>query len=139
MTSQLVTVSALLEFLTGLALVLVPDTMIALLFGAKADPVSRMIARVCGVALISISIACWAARTGPDSRARLGTIRAITFYNLGAGLLLVASAATGKFHGIVIWSVGLLHLALAVAFIISRGSAEIGENGDQHRQITGEK
>src|SRR4029450_7543201 len=110
MTSQLITVSALLEFLTGLALILVPDFTIALLLGAEADSVARMVSRICGVALISISIACRAARTGADSESRIGTIRAITFYNLGAGLALVASAAMGKFHGIVIWGVGLIHM-----------------------------
>lgn len=127
MTSQLLTLSALLEFLTGLALVLAPDITIALLLGADTNSVARIIARICGVALIAISIGCWAARTGPDSRARLGTIRAITFYNLGAGLLLVVYAATGKFHGIVIWAAGLLHLALAVGFLVSLVRVKFGD------------
>jgi hypothetical protein len=131
MTSQLITLSALLEFLTGVALILVPDFTIALLLGAKADPVSQVIARICGVALISISIACWAARTGADSESRIGTIRAITFYNLGAGLIFVAAAAIGQFHGIVIWGVGLIHLAFALAFISSRKHDGSGNATDQ--------
>ena len=120
MRQHLLSISAVLECLTGVALLLAPDITIALRLGAKADPVSQVIARICGVALISISIACWAARTGPDSESRIGTIRAITFYNLGAGLIFVAVAAVGQFHGIVIWGVGFIHLAFALAFIFSR-------------------
>jgi hypothetical protein len=46
----------------------------------------------------------------------MGTLRAITLYNAGAGLLLVVFAATGEAGGPVVWTVGVLHLGFAAAF-----------------------
>ena len=53
----------------------------------------------------------------------MGTLRAITLYNAGAGLLLVLFAATGKAGGPVVWAVGVLHLGFAAAFGLSRRPA----------------
>jgi hypothetical protein len=54
---------------------------------------------------------------GPASPpSRKGTLRAITLYNAGAGLLLVVLAATGDVGDPVVWIVGVLHLGFAAAF-----------------------
>jgi len=53
----------------------------------------------------------------------MGTLRAITLYNAGAGLLLVLFAATGKAGGPMVWTVGVLHLGFAAAFGLSRRQA----------------
>ena len=78
-----------------------------------------MLGRVGGVALMAIGLACWGARNDTGSAAGSSTLKAMTFYNAGAGLLLVLFAAIAKTGSIVLWSAGGLHLALAAAFAIS--------------------
>ncbi len=117
---QLLTIAAAVESLAGLAFRLAPEVIIVFLLGAKRRfSLPALLGRVCGVALMALGIACWGARTDSGSAARSGTLKAITFYNAGAGLLLVLFAAIGKTGGIVLWSFGVFHLALAAAFTIS--------------------
>ena len=91
MQGRLLTISGVLECLTGLAFLLSPGGTIAFLLGAEPGSVGLMIGRVAGVALLSLGIACWGARKDAGGAARMGTLRAITLYNAGAGLLLVSS------------------------------------------------
>lgn len=119
MQRRLLTIAAAIECLAGLALILTPGIVTSLLLGAAADSVGLMIGRVGGVGLLSLGIACWGARTDTGGAAQTGTLRAITLYNAGAGLLLVVFAATGKAVGLVVWSAGILHLGLASGFAAS--------------------
>jgi hypothetical protein len=116
---QLLTIATLAECIAGVALMVTPHAGVRLLLGAEPGAVGSMVGRIVGVALLALGIACWGARADPGGAARTGTLRAITTYNAGAGLLLVAFAATGKAHGVVVWIAGLLHVALAVGFAIS--------------------
>ena len=116
---QLLTFAAAFESLTGLALILAPKATAVFILGAEPNVVGKMLRRVCGVALVALGIACWGARTDSESAVRSGTLKTITFYNAGVGLLLVLFAAIGKTGGIVLWSAGVLHLALAAAFAMS--------------------
>jgi hypothetical protein len=114
------TLAAVLEGFAGLAFILAPGPTAGLLVGVEPDSVALMIGRVAGVALFSLGIACWGASTDVGGAARTGTQNAITLYNAGAGLLLVAFAATGEAGGLVVWIGGILHLALAAAFVVAR-------------------
>jgi hypothetical protein len=116
---QLLVIATLVEGGAGLALLLVPGTTATLLLGAGPDSVGLMIGRLTGMALLVLGIACWGARTNSGGAARLGTLKAITLYNAGAGLLLVGFAAIGEASGPVVWGVGALHLALAAGFVAS--------------------
>ena len=84
---QLLTFAAAFESLTGLALILAPKAIAMFILGAEPNVVGKMLGRVCGVALVALGIACWGARTDSESAARSGTLKTITFYNAGAGLL----------------------------------------------------
>ena len=120
MQRRLLIIAAAAECLAGLALILTPGIVIALLLGAETDRVGLMIGRVGGFGLLSLGIACWGARTDAGGAAQTGTLRAITLYNAGAGLLLVVFAATGKAAGPVVWIAGILHLGLALGFAASQ-------------------
>jgi hypothetical protein len=112
----LVTFAAALECLAGTALLLVPGVSILLLFGMQPDPMATLLGRIAGVALLSLGVACWGARVDVGGPARTSTVKGITLYNGGAGLLLLAAAGSGRATGIVIWIAAILHLGLAVAF-----------------------
>ncbi len=116
---QLLTIAAAVESLTGLALIRAPEATAMFILGAKPNVAGVMLGRIGGVALMVLGIACWGARNDSGSAARSGTLKAITSYNAGVGLLLVLFAAIAKTGGIVLWSAGVLHLALAAAFAIS--------------------
>ena len=116
----LLTIAAVVEAVTGLAFLLTPGPAVALILGAEPDGVGLMIGRIFGVALLSIGIACWGARTDPGGAARSGTLSAITLYNAGTGFLLFAFAGAGKAFGGMVWIVGAVHLVLAALFAASR-------------------
>jgi hypothetical protein len=116
---QLLALAAALECLTGVAAIVIPGIVIALLLGVEPSSAALMTGRLLGVALLSLGVACWYATTDKGGSARTGTLRAITLYNAGVGLLLVVFAATGMATGLLAWIAGILHLGLAVAFAAS--------------------
>jgi hypothetical protein len=120
MQRMLLAIAAMAETLAGLALILVPDFTIRLLLGGRPDDVGLMVGRVLGVGMLALGVACWGARADSGGAARAGTVGAITLYNAGVGLLLVLFAVTGQASGLVVWIVGLFHLALAAGFLASQ-------------------
>src|SRR4051794_15602994 len=109
----LLTTSAAVECITGLAPTAAPGPAVARLLGAPPDRTGLLLGRVTGVALLAPGAAGGSARREAASGARSGTVRSITLYNTGAGLLLLRCAATGQARGGVVWGAGLLHLGLA--------------------------
>jgi hypothetical protein len=120
---QLLTVSAALECLAGLALMLAPGEAMKVLLGTEPDAAGLMLGPVAGVALAALGICCFWARTDTDGKAYSGTLRGITFYNAGVGLFLVYLAAIGRARGIVVWGAGALHLSLAALFLLERATS----------------
>lgn len=96
---NLLVVTSLVEASTGLALLLVPAWVGQLLLGeALAGPAAQM-ARVAGIALIALSIACWP-----------GTPRqGMLVYNAAATLYLSFLGLTGAAHGSLLWPAVALH------------------------------
>jgi hypothetical protein len=119
MQRKLLAVAAVLECLTGVAALVIPGIVIALLLGVQPSSAALMTGRLLGVALLSLGIACGYAATDKGGSARTGTLRAITLYNAGVGSLLVVFAATGMASGLMPWIAGILHLVLALAFAAS--------------------
>ena len=56
----LLTITALLEGVTGLALVILPSLLVSILLGTSlTDPGAILIGRLAGAVLIAIAIVCW--------------------------------------------------------------------------------
>lgn len=110
---QLFIVTAALEVGAGLALLAVPAVLIRLLFGTAADAVPAAgVARVAGVALLSVAAACWWARHdahGPAARAIVG---ALLIYNAGL-VALVLSGQLGPL-GPLQWAAVVLHGTMGI-------------------------
>ncbi len=119
MQNALLRIAAALECFTGVAVLVAPGALIALLLGIAPTGAVLMVGRVLGVALLPLGIVCWGATTDLGSPARTGTLGAITLYNAGVGVLLVVFAATGMASGWLAWVVGILHLGIGVAFVTS--------------------
>ena len=56
---QLLTLAAVIEAATGLALIVAPSLVGRLLLGAEGTGVAIPVARVLGIALIALGVACW--------------------------------------------------------------------------------
>jgi hypothetical protein len=112
-TSRLFITTAVIEAATGLALLIVPAVVIGLLIGASVEaPGGIVIARVTGLAMLSIAIACWTARGGQGVASR-GLVLALLFYNSTVALVLIHAAVGSHLSAIGLWPTVALHTALA--------------------------
>ena len=111
----LLTLTAVLEAATGLALLVVPALVGRLLLGADLSGVAVVVGRVAGIALLSLGIACWPGRdtTGNKSPALWGMLT----YNALATLIFFYLILGGQFVGPLLWPAAILHGALAVLCI----------------------
>ena len=97
--------AAVSEAATGLALLIVPSLVSLLLLGTELTGVSIPIARVTGIALIGLGIACW-----PRCTALCGMLT----YSTLVTLYLAYVGIAGAFNGILLWPVVALHAVLTL-------------------------
>ena len=115
MEKNLLIVTALFETATGLALLLSPRLVAALLLGASLDaPAALVVGRVAGAALLSLGGACWLARNAGPNQAVRGLVAAMLLYNAAAGAVLASAGAGIRLVGVFMWPAVALHAALAV-------------------------
>lgn len=106
---KLLVFAAVSEAATGLALLLVPSLVGQLLLGAELTGIAVILARVCGIALVSLAIACW---PGTPLLAMLG-------YGAASALYLAYLGLTGGASGILLWPAVALHLILTVLLALA--------------------
>jgi hypothetical protein len=95
------------EEATGLALLIVPALVGRLLLGEELTGVAIPVARVAGIALIALGVACWP-----------GTpLAGMLTYSVAVMLYLAYVGFAGGLTGILLWPAIILHLILT-AFLI---------------------
>lgn len=95
------------EAATGLALLIVPSLVAQLLFGAELSGLAIPVARVAGIALVGLAVACW---PGPP---RVGMLS----YSAVVTLLLAYLGLAGRAGGILLWPAVILHAILTVLLL----------------------
>ena len=116
---NLLVVTALLEAVTGVALIVSPAPPVLLLVGAALDTAGGLIvARVAGAALLALGLACWLARDDRQSRAARGIVAAMLLYDAAAVAVLVYAGLGLKLSAIGLWPAVALHGALALWCIV---------------------
>jgi len=104
------------EATTGAALLLVPSLVGQLLLGVELAGPAVTVARVAGIALIALSLACW---PGPP-------LLGMLIYSAGAALFLGYIGIADDSSGILLWPAVVLHVILtallARAFVYGAGS-----------------
>ena len=109
--TTLLTLTAILEAATGLALMTVPSLVVRLLLGAEISGASISLGRVAGFGLLSLGVACW---PGRDATGTGAALRAMLTYNSLAALYFFSLAIGGGLVGPLLWPAAVLHGALAV-------------------------
>ena len=110
--------AAVAEALTGLALLVVPSMVGEALLGQQLAGVAVPIARVTGIALIALGIACWPATP----------LVGMLAYTLIAMLYLGYVALAGEFVGVLLWPAVVLHAILSILL----GRALLAEPNARH-------
>ena len=100
---KVLTVAAVVEVATGMALLIVPSLVGRLLFGAEFTGVANPAARVTGIALLALGVGCW-----PGSTALCGMLT----YGALATLYLAYLGVIGEWVGPLLWPAVLLHAIL---------------------------
>ena len=106
MTSVL-TVAAIAEALTGAALLADPSMVSQLLLGSGLAGVAVPVARVAGIALIGLGVACW---PGPPLLGMLA-------YGAGVATYLGWLGLWGEASGVLLWPAIALHLILTALML----------------------
>ena len=111
-TALFFVVTAVMEVGAGLALVVAPALVIGLLFSPSEIQTAVAIARLAGVALLSLGAACWWARHDDDSAASRALVSGLLIYNAAVVALVLA----GNFGSVgpLLWVITLLHGAMAL-------------------------
>jgi hypothetical protein len=114
MMKRFLTLTAIIEAATGLALLTLPSFVVRLLLGAEISGASIPLGRVAGAALLALGVACWLARDDTQSRATRGLVVAMLIYNTAATAVLAFAGIGLGLHGVALWPAVVLHAAMAV-------------------------
>ena len=111
--SPLFVVTAVLESVAGLTLLVAPAVFIRLLFGSTVDVFPAAgVARLTGAALLSLGAACWWARHEERSATSRALVGGMLIYNATVVPLVIAGALGAL--GPLQWAAVVLHGALAI-------------------------
>ena len=95
------------EEATGLALLIVPSLVGRLLLGEELTGIAIPVARVAGIALIALGIACW---PGPPLIGMLTYSAAVTLYLAYLGI-------SGEWVGFLLWPAVVVHAILTTLLV----------------------
>jgi hypothetical protein len=104
---RVLVLAAVGEVVTGLALVIVPSLVGRLLLNEELTGVAIPVARVAGIALIALGVACW---SGTPLIGMLTYSAAVTLYLAYVGF-------TGRSAGVLLWPVIGLHVIMTALLI----------------------
>ena len=112
---KVLTLAAVAEAATGMALLIVPSLVGRLLFDTELTGASIPVARVLGIALLALGVCCWPGSTALCGMLTYGAL--VTLYLLYLGI-------RGEWVGPLLWPVvalhGILTALLARAWFQSR-------------------
>jgi hypothetical protein len=118
--SRLLSASAAIEAAIGVGLIILPQPVASLLLGAELDVVGTAVARVAGIALLSLAVVCWSSRLELNQTPAL--VSMLT-YNVLVTAFLLYLGLSRTLVGRLLWPVIGLHAFLALLFAYARFSA----------------
>jgi cytochrome c biogenesis protein CcdA len=117
----LLILKSVVEAPTGLLIFFYPSTVVWLLFGSALAPPWNSVARLMGIVLLILGIACWLARNRALSLDARRLILGLLGYDAAVvGTLLVARFGLGT-SGALLWPGVLLHGGLGIWSVLEIG------------------
>ena len=110
---RVLVLAAVGEAATGLALLIVPSLVGRLLLGEALAGVAIPVARVLGIALVALGVACFSGGEADQGLSGMLT------YSLLATLYLVYLGLDGEWVGSLLWIAAAIHAALTVLLAAS--------------------
>ena len=104
-------IAAVSEAATGLAQLIAPSLVGQLLLGEEFAGVALAVARVAGIALIALGIACWPCPS----------LAGILIYSALITVYLAYLGFVGGFAGVLLWPAVILHVILTALLALSGG------------------
>jgi len=101
---KVLVVAAIAEAVTGLALMVMPSLLGRLLLGEELAGVAIPVARVAGIALIALGIACWP----------VPPLVGMFIYSAAVTVYLAYLGFAGGFAGAFLWPAVALHAVLSI-------------------------
>ena len=103
------------EAATGVALLVVPSLVARFLLGEELNGVGIPVARVTGIALIALGVACW---PGSDTNSSaFQPVLGMLSYNLFATLYLAYLGIGGAWVGSLLWPAVAVHAILTILLV----------------------
>lgn len=115
MIKILLTLTAILEGVVGIGLLITPVLVASVLLNTPLDTAGGLFAaRLAGAAIITVAICCWKARGFEIAQAAMGVVTAMLFYNFAAAAVLVYGAVRLGLQSKFIWPVIVVHAVLGL-------------------------
>ena len=108
--------AAVAENATGVALLIFPSLVVKLLFAQELSGVAMQVARVTGIALIGLGVACWP-----------GLHLGMLVYSAAVALYIAHLGFAGGVRGALLWPAVILHLILSILLGRALLSTRLGE------------
>jgi len=113
-----------LEVLTGAGLIVAPSLLALLLFGSEMNASGNAAARIAGLVMVCLALACWPRGSeGGRSQALLPLLALSAL----ATLYLAVVGLIGATVGVLLWPAAAIHLVIAIllarAYLESRRAA----------------
>jgi hypothetical protein len=111
----LLSITAVVEGIVGVGLLITPVLTISILLNTQLEvPGGLFAARLCGAAILTLSICCWKARVFKSHEAAIGIVTAMLFYNVSAAAVLTYARLGSDLHSAFIWPALVAHVTLGV-------------------------
>lgn len=110
--------AAIVEIATGLALMIDPAIVVRLLLGAGEASHGMTLARVAGIAMLALGVACWPGQPRAENGAQ--GFLALLIYNVLIALLLTYLSTVDHTGGVLLWPAVVLHAALALLLVFTQ-------------------
>jgi hypothetical protein len=112
--SSVLLVNAVVALVYGIALVLLPSTVLAL-YGVTPGPAVNLASQLFGVGLVHIGLICWFARNVSDSPAQRAIIIASLLGQVIGLIVSLKGTLSGVFNAMG-WSAVAIYLVLALGY-----------------------
>lgn len=114
--TKLILTSAAIELVTGIVLITVPSLAGRLLLGIELLPIACAVARLAGIALVALAIACWPQKQGAGVNAG-APLRGLLAYNALAAIYFCYWRVVFHSEGPLFWPAVVVHAIFAALFL----------------------